>query len=228
MHVWSRAPRREGDALTKYTITVAADHGREASARIHIESRHGRFQILEWTVLAAPNGHATTPALVTYIVDAFIRDNGLIPQTPVHTSELGLSKTTHTYLSRAGITRVAHLTTLTLPELLTVKGLGLPRTDEIGAALDNFGLALADRENDVATTGDVAPHRSARTGGERRAYRRRPDDFVEVYELCAGSPAAIAAHYDLPYEAIKSWLRSARRSGSIPPGRGPGRRRRGS
>ena len=70
-------------ALTKYTTTVAADHGREASARIHVESRHGRFQILEWAVLAAPNGHATTPPLVSYIVDAFIRDNGLIPQTPL-------------------------------------------------------------------------------------------------------------------------------------------------
>lgn len=54
-------------------------------------------------------------------------------------------------------------------------------------------------------------------GSERavRAYRRMPDDVVEVYRQ-AGGATAMANHYGVPRHTAQGWLRRLRQQGDLP------------
>jgi hypothetical protein len=51
------------------------------------------------------------------------------------------------------------------------------------------------------------------TGG--RAYRRMPDDLLEVYQRI-GSVTAVAEHYQVPRHTVHGWLRRLRGQGQLP------------
>ncbi|TDC65769.1 hypothetical protein E1258_04605 [Micromonospora sp. KC207] len=46
--------------------------------------------------------------------------------------------------------------------------------------------------------------------GTGRVYRRSPDDLESVYQQ-AGSPAALADHYNVPRHTAQGWIRTLRR-----------------
>jgi hypothetical protein len=59
--------------------------------------------------------------------------------------------------------------------------------------------------------------KKAASGGER-AYRRAPDDLVQVF-TDLGGVTAVARHYDVPRHTAQSWVRRMRNEGRLPAGR---------
>ena len=60
--------------------------------------------------------------------------------------------------------------------------------------------------------------KSATKSAGERAYRRAPDDLVEVFERLGGV-TAVARHYQVPRYTVQSWIRRLRREGQVPAGR---------
>jgi hypothetical protein len=66
-----------------------------------------------------------------------------------------------------------------------------------------------------ATRAKVAVKKAARAGGgERRAYRRMPEDLAGVYKRTGGA-TAVAEHYGVPRHTVQGWLRRLRAEGVI-------------
>jgi hypothetical protein len=60
--------------------------------------------------------------------------------------------------------------------------------------------------------------KTTRAAAGGRAYRRMPDDFATVYRQ-AGSPAAVADHYQVPRHTANGWIRRLRDQATTPTGR---------
>jgi len=58
--------------------------------------------------------------------------------------------------------------------------------------------------------------KAAKAGGER-AYRRAPDDLVDVFRQLGGV-TAVARHYQVPRYTAQSWIRRLRREGQVEAG----------
>jgi hypothetical protein len=74
------------------------------------------------------------------------------------------------------------------------------------------GAARATKRTGAAATRTTA----ARAQGTGRAYRRTPEDIVEVFNQ-APSATAVARHYGVPRHTVQGWLRRLRSEGQLPP-----------
>jgi hypothetical protein len=104
-----------------------------------------------------------------------------------------------------------------------------------GGAAGSGSRARAATGTTATATGDRRPERRGRTGRpraaerkaatarkpeagaatrDRRAYRRMPDDVVEVYRQ-AGGATALARHYGVPRHTAQGWLRRLRQQGAL-------------
>ncbi|TDB69713.1 hypothetical protein E1182_29200 [Micromonospora sp. KC721] len=66
----------------------------------------------------------------------------------------------------------------------------------------------AGRKTKQTAKGEASP-------GTGRVYRRSPDDLESVYQQ-AGSPAALADHYNVPRHTAQGWIRTLRRRQATP------------
>lgn len=66
------------------------------------------------------------------------------------------------------------------------------------------------------SSGAAAARTGSSRGGTGRAYRRTPDDIVEVFTQ-APSATALARHYGVPRHTVQGWLRRLRAEGILPP-----------
>ncbi|HKS98100.1 MAG TPA: hypothetical protein VJT31_01100, partial [Rugosimonospora sp.] len=64
-----------------------------------------------------------------------------------------------------------------------------------------------------ATKGAAKAAKKA-TERQARAYRRMPDDILEVYRQ-AGGATALARHYEVPRHTAQGWLRRLRTQGDL-------------
>jgi hypothetical protein len=209
--------------LARYTITVSAEQPGEPTARILVDVVNGGYRVAEWTVLVAPNGYASVPAIVPQILAAFGHGGAL--EAPTATADLGLTSPTYAVLWRAGIKRVPELTALTGNQLQHIKGANRALVKEIASALQTFDLTLATDQGVEETTGPYllpspvprqrqgrARQRAKSSGGaaQARVYRHRPADFIDQFTRLK-TPSAAAAHYDVPVHTINAWRRALRR-----------------
>jgi hypothetical protein len=68
-----------------------------------------------------------------------------------------------------------------------------------------------------ATRGGAKAARNGRSKSGERAYRRAPDDLVEVFGQLGGV-TAVAKHYDVPRYTAQSWIRRLRNEGLLADG----------
>jgi hypothetical protein len=81
-----------------------------------------------------------------------------------------------------------------------------------GAAARSGGAARATKRTGAAAARTTA----GRQQGAGRAYRRTPDDIVEVFNQ-APSATTLARHYGVPRHTVQGWLRRLRSEGLLPP-----------
>jgi hypothetical protein len=227
------------NALARYTITITAEQPGESSAKVAVEYTQRRgARVLEWSVVAGPNGHNAPPVLEAIIAaidgDGTGNTRRAAPSSP---ADLGLSSAVVSTLWKAGITRVPQLTALTKPELLRLAGLRRTHTNEIVKALARFDLGLVDRAGRATNSPDLAAESTGRPAstppaGQRvprqrvtrsesrkersRPYRLAPNNLADLYTQYAGSPAAIAKAQGVPRQTVNNWLRTARNNGRLP------------
>jgi hypothetical protein len=77
--------------------------------------------------------------------------------------------------------------------------------------------ATAKAETPAKATKAARTAKKAASGGER-AYRRAPEDLVEVFNDLGGV-TAVARHYGVPRHTAQSWVRRLRNEGQLPAGR---------
>lgn len=225
--------------MARYTITITAEQPGESSAKVAVEYTQRRgARVLEWSVVAGPNGYTAPPVLDAIIAaidgDGTGNTRRAAPSSP---ADLGLSSTVVSALWKAGITRTPQLTVLTRSELLRLPGLGRTHANEIVKALARFDLGLADTAGRAAKPADIAadsadksaselpsaqfvPRQRVAKNGRRkersRPYRVAPNNLAELYTQYAGSPAAIARAQGVPRQTVNNWLRTARSNGRLP------------
>lgn len=68
-----------------------------------------------------------------------------------------------------------------------------------------------------STRAEKSAKKSTSSGGER-AYRRAPEDLVQVFQE-VGGVTAVARHYQVPRHTAQSWVRRLRNEGQLPAGR---------
>jgi hypothetical protein len=225
--------------LARYIITITAEQPGDSSAKVAVEYTQRRgARVLEWSVIAGPNGYTAPPVLEAIIAaidgDGISKSRRAMPSSP---ADLGLSSTVVSALWKAGITRIPQLTALSRSELLRLSRLGQTHTNEIVKALARFDLGLADTVGRAARRADTAadsaersatdlppaqyvPHQRVAKNGRRkergRPYRVAPNNLAELYAQYAGSPAAIAKVQGVPRQTVNNWLRTARSNGRLP------------
>lgn len=97
----------------------------------------------------------------------------------------------------------------------------LPATGAPAAVLharageDGSGRAGRTRTPAKKTARKAAAKKGAASQREARAYRRMPDDIVEVFHE-AGGATALANHYGVPRHTAQGWLRRLRQQGDLP------------
>ena len=224
--------------MARYTITITAEQPGESSAKVAVEYTQRRgARVLEWSVVAGPNGYTAPPVLDAIIAaidgDGTGNTRRAAPSSP---ADLGLSSTVVSALWKAGITRVPQLSALTKPELLGLSGLRRTHINEIVKALARFDLGLVDTAGRATNSADVAessdrlpstPPAGQRVPRQRvtkneshkersRPYRLAPNNLADLYTQYAGSPAAIAKAQGVPRQTVNNWLRTARHNGRLP------------
>ena len=205
--------------LTRYTISVAAEQPGEPSARITVDAGDGSYRVVEWSVTASASGSAVTPGVVARILASFGSVGPGESAGPKSTADLGLSNATYGVLWRAGIKQVPQLTGLTRGQVLHLRGATRAGVDEIESVLGavNLSLAVGRRIADEPYVLPRPPSRTSETPSvvyattPKRMYRRRPPDFLDVFNELAGNPSAIAQHYSVPVHTVNAWRRAFRR-----------------
>lgn len=205
--------------MTRYTISIAAEQPGEPSARITVDAAEGTYRIVEWSVTASGNGSAVTPGVVARILASFGPVALGESPAPKSTADLGLSNATYGMLWRAGIKQVSQLTGLTRGQVLHLRGSSRARVEEIQAVLAAMDLSLAVGRR-IADEPYVLPRPTRKSTGTpsvvyattpKRMYRRRPADFLDVFNELGGMPSAIAQHYGVPVHTVNAWRRALRR-----------------
>ena len=213
--------------MARYIITITTEQPGESSAKDAVEYTQPRgARVLEWSVIAGPNGYSAPPILEAIVAaidgDGTGKTRRAAPSSPV---DLGLSSTVISALWKAGVTRVQQLTALTRSELLRRSGLRRTHTNEIVGALARFDLGLADAagrttksagmpagssaelESEPAVAQHV-PHQRVGKSGRRqersRPYRVAPNNLADLYTEYGGSPAAIAKAQGVPRQTVNN------------------------
>jgi hypothetical protein len=81
------------------------------------------------------------------------------------------------------------------------------------AAVKRPRAAAGTAQKTTRKTAKTAAAAPAASSG--RVYRRMPDDFAAVYQQ-AGTPAAVAAHYEVPRHTAQGWIRRATATNPAP------------
>jgi hypothetical protein len=222
-----------------YTITFTPDDASNASAVVRVDLGAAGARITELTVRAG-NGDGLVPGeLPGFDLGRLMR--AIAPAGPTAPAfELSATST----LSPAAIAsypaEVAPAT-VTAPARKTAKRAAAKRTaakqapakqapakkaaakatSGTGRGRKAAGSTAAARSGGTARatkrTG-AAPARATagRSQGAGRAYRRAPDDIVEVFNQ-APSATTLARHYGVPRHTVQGWLRRLRSEGLLPP-----------
>jgi hypothetical protein len=175
--------------MSTYTITITPDDTTRASTTVRVDVSDDTARITEYLVRSGtPNGLAAHQ-LPAVDLDLLLR--AVLPGA----GKGGL---------RASVTPAA--TTAPRRRAAPVRG-------RRGAKATSAKAETPTK----ATKATRTTGKKAVSGGER-AYRRAPDDLVQVFNDLGGV-TAVARHYGVPRHTAQSWVRRLRNEGQLPAGR---------
>jgi hypothetical protein len=177
---------REASTVSSYTITITPDDASNPSAILHVGLDESGVRSKELTLRAGEGGDFTPATLAGFPVMTLIGAFG---------SE------------EVELTEAAPVVAAQPPRI--------PRPRGRSASVAVSGRQRSPRRARVgrASVAEAAAVGSGSHDG-RRAYRRMPDDVVEVYQASGGA-TALARHYGVPRHTAQGWLRRLRQQGSL-------------
>lgn len=183
--------------MSAYTITITPDNGEHASTTVRVDVDAAAARITELTIRAGEGGGLSARQLPAVDLELLMRaiapatlGTALAPSTTDGVSDDAPAPASRPRRGRAKATA--------------------PRARE--AVKATTGGRRGRRAKATADGGRAAK----RTG--QRAYRRMPDDVVDVFRD-SGSVTALAAHYGVPRHTAQGWVGRLRRQKLLPPGR---------
>ena len=226
--------------MGSYTITFTPDDASNASAVVRVDLGVAGARITELTVRAG-NGDGLVPGeLPGFDLGRLMR--AIAPAGPTAPAfELSATSTMEpaaiaTYPAQAAaatVTAPARKTAKRTPakraaakqapakQTAAKKAAAAKATAGTGRGRKAAGSGAAARSGGAAArankrTGATAARTTGRAQGAGRAYRRTPDDIVEVFNQ-APSASTLARHYGVPRHTVQGWLRRLRSEGLLPP-----------
>ncbi len=183
--------------MSSYTITITPDDTTRASTTLRVDVSDNAARITELLVRAGAAAGLSPQQLPAVDLDLLLR--AITPTGPAAIPATTAQPTQATAEPAAPRPR-ARATRAT-------RGAGR------GAAkpADTKATKRAGKSARAAKGGKAA------TGGER-AYRRAPEDLVQVFEELGGV-TAVARHYQVPRYTAQSWIRRLRNEGRLPAGK---------
>ncbi len=225
-------------SVTTYTITITADDDSAATTRLRLDTSGDQVILTDLHLhdgngLSAGQLPAVDYGLLLRAITTTTPTPLAIPTAPTAPPVQSSDTTSALTAAKPARRRTRTSGPATAPKARLV-GRGSASTPSAAAAAQpaaggrtrragtgNKAAAAANKSIRAArkTTKAAAANASGRTsGGTGRAYRRMPDDFAAVYQQ-AGSPAAVAEHYQVPRHTANGWIRRLREQGIIPTGR---------
>jgi outer membrane biosynthesis protein TonB len=216
--------------VSSYTITITPDDAANASATLHVNLGASGARITELTVRAgdgegfAPDElpgfelsrliGAITPATVTRpVLEArtAAEPETTIPEAPIAEEPVEEPEPPADAQRPLKARRPAK-------SARAAKSTRAPAEKTPAEKVNKRKAAAAKAAASKATgAARAAGRKAAKAGSEHavRAYRRMPDDVVEVYRQ-AGGATAMANHYGVPTYTAQGWLRRLRQRGDLP------------
>lgn len=216
--------------MSSYTITITPDDTANASATLHVNLGASGARITELTVRAGDGEGFAPDELPGFELSRLI--GAITPTTATRPIlEAGAAAEPeaaipdeHTVEEPAEAPEPAAVTPQprkARPPAKSTRAAKSARAAAEQAAAEKAPAKKATRRKATAakaaarkTTGRKA---AKAAGSERavRAYRRMPDDVVEVYRQSGGA-TAMANHYGVPRHTAQGWLRRLRQQGDLP------------
>jgi hypothetical protein len=189
--------------VSSYTITITPDDNSSASATLRVNLGHNGARIMELTVRAG-DGEGFAPEELpgfdlSRLIGAIAPGAGTAP-----------------VLEAAGSLPAAPAVPPASPARPAKKAARRRSTrgaGEAGAGPARKAAEPAGRARKASTRKAAA--RKAAPERESRAYRRMPEDIIEVFGQ-AGGATALANHYGVPRHTAQGWLRRLRQQGDLP------------
>jgi hypothetical protein len=182
--------------MSSYTITITPDDTTRASTTVRVDVTDNAARITELLVKAAGANGLAAQQLPAVDLDLLLR---AIQPAGAPAAVRG---------SRRSVTTAESTSEASAPRRRTANR----RQRGAKAAAGKAGEAPAK----AAKATRAAAKKSASAG--ERAYRRAPDDLVQVFSDLGGV-TAVAQHYGVPRHTAQSWVRRLRNEGRLPAGR---------
>jgi hypothetical protein len=229
--------------VSSYTITITPDDTTNASATLRVNLGANGARIMELTVRAGDGDGfspeelpgfelsrligAITPAPARPVLDAA---GAALPasgapaldvvyaraaEVPADAGRPARKRLRRAKTAATAKTAGTAKTATTGKTAATAKTAGTGKTARTARAVGKAaGGRPAARK---APAKKVAARKAATTVPQReaRAYRRMPDDIIEVFHQ-AGGATALARHYGVPRHTAQGWLRRLRQQGDLP------------
>ena len=174
--------------MSSYTITITPDDTTRASTTLRIDVSDNAARITELLVRAGAAAGLSPQQLPAVDLDLLLRAVNPATPTPIPA------------------TVADDETTVTAGPARRVRG---------GRSAASRSRRATAKQAEPAKTGRAAKAAGRATSGGERAYRRAPDDLVQVFGE-VGGVTAVARHYGVPRYTAQSWIRRLRNEGLLP------------
>ena len=182
--------------MSSYTITITPDDTTRASTTLRIDVSDNAARITELLVRAGAAAGLSPQQLPAVDLDLLLRAVNPATPTPIPA------------------TVADDETTVTAGPARRVRG-GRSTASRSRRATAKQAEPKAATKRGAAKTGRAAKAAVRATSGGERAYRRAPDDLVQVFGE-VGGVTAVARHYGVPRYTAQSWIRRLRNEGLLP------------
>ncbi len=189
--------------MSSYTITITPDDASLASTTLRVDVSENLPRITELMVRAGAAAGLSPNQLPAVDLDMLLRAVSPGAFQPIAAQAAASLSTTESPAEEARA-----------PE----RPAGTRRRRAVAQAEPKAGKRGARASaGEQPAKGGRGKKAAAKASGER-AYRRAPEDLVEVFERLGGV-TAVARHYQVPRYTVQSWIRRLRREGQVPAGR---------
>jgi len=189
--------------MSSYTITITPDDASLASTTLRVDVSENLPRITELMVRAGAAAGLSPNQLPAVDLDMLLR---------------AVSPSAFQSIASSAPERLPAAESPATPAAAAERPAGARRRRAVAQAEPKGGKRGGRASGgEQPAKGGRAKKAAAKATGER-AYRRAPDDLVQVFERLGGV-TAVARHYQVPRYTVQSWIRRLRREGQVPAGR---------
>jgi hypothetical protein len=189
--------------MSSYTITITPDDTSRASTTLRVDVSDNAARITELLVRAGAAAGLSPQQLPAVDLDLLLR--AVTPVGPAAIPATAAESLPAAPRAEASARRRKRAGKQAEP-VATAKRVGKRAAKGASSAAQ------------PATTARAAKTAAKAAGRGGRAYRRAPEDLVDVYGQLGGV-TAVARHYQVPRYTAQSWIRRLRNEGQLPAGR---------